>query len=293
MFKAPEWTQIPNTLFDSLIPTLREGELRVLLVIMRQTYGWHKEWDRIPITQLMEKTGMERMAVCRSVNSLIKKGMVKKNKIGACGTEQVFYSLCIENEEKTCEKLPKIESNSNISDQYPKDTGTSILKIPSKETLTKETKENIYKRKFGKFVELQDQEYQEWIKKLGQEETDSLIQEVNDYVANHKPYKDYSAAMRTFLRNKKNKAQTPIQEKIQERVDRSKENKAYFSLMLKINPHIDTFCFPKETHVEMKFIRKSDGGKFVDSLYFSELTFEQQFESWLKKHEIAFIRRTL
>jgi len=141
MFSVPQHTQIPNKLLDELIPTLKEGEVRILLVIMRQTYGWHKEWDRISITFLMKKTGMERKAVCKSTESLVKKNMIKKDKIGKCGTEKVYYSLCLISDEKTEEKQQKIETNSNKLYQYPKDTGTSILKIPSKETLTKEIKQ--------------------------------------------------------------------------------------------------------------------------------------------------------
>jgi len=150
MFESPKHTQIPNMFFDELIPTLKEGELRVLLVIMRQTFGWHKQWDRIPLSQLMKKTGMEKRAVCNSVNSLIGKGMVNKHKTGKCGTEQVYYSLVVESkqeneedtppeiDEKTFENSSKIEKKSNNSYQYPKDTPPSILKIHSKETLTKE-----------------------------------------------------------------------------------------------------------------------------------------------------------
>ena len=33
-------TPVPNILFDALLPTLTESELKVLLVIIRQTYGW-------------------------------------------------------------------------------------------------------------------------------------------------------------------------------------------------------------------------------------------------------------
>jgi len=139
MFSIPQHTQIPNKLFDELIPTLKEGELRALLVIMRQTYGWHKEWDRISITFLMKKTGMCRQSVCLAVKNLIKKGMIKKEKFGQCGTEQVFYSLCLINDEKNDQNGPNIETNSNKLYQSTYKTPPSLLSRPSKETLTKET----------------------------------------------------------------------------------------------------------------------------------------------------------
>ena len=68
---------------DSLAPQLREGELRVLLFIVRQTAGWGKVRDTISIGQLMdgigdrEGTGMGRRAVIRSYTSLEAKGLVR------------------------------------------------------------------------------------------------------------------------------------------------------------------------------------------------------------------------
>jgi hypothetical protein len=67
---------------DRLAPQLREGELRVLLFIVRQTAGWGKVRDTISIGQLMdgigdrEGTGMEKRAVIRSYKSLEAKGLI-------------------------------------------------------------------------------------------------------------------------------------------------------------------------------------------------------------------------
>ena len=61
MIKAPNYTQTPNVFFDEIMPTLKFGELKVLFVINRQTFGFHKEWDRISVSQLMKKTGMTKV----------------------------------------------------------------------------------------------------------------------------------------------------------------------------------------------------------------------------------------
>jgi phage replication O-like protein O len=136
MFHKPNYTPTPNEFFDDIAKTLKEGELRVLLVIMRQTFGWgNKEWDRISISQLMEKTGMERMAVIRASKSLAEKKLVIKHKEGPEGQEKTWYSLMVENPSEFSNSI----EDSNNSYQYPKDTPPSILKIPTKETLTKET----------------------------------------------------------------------------------------------------------------------------------------------------------
>lgn len=139
MFRKPNYTQTPNEFFDDIAKTLKEGELRVLLVIMRQTFGWgNKAWDRISITQLMDKTGMQRWAVVKSTKSLVEKGLITKHKEGRKGEEQSWYSLVVESPSEFQNPI----DNSNNCYQSSKETPPSLLKRPTKETLTKERKES-------------------------------------------------------------------------------------------------------------------------------------------------------
>ena len=127
-FSSPNYTQTPNDFFDDLLKTLKEGELRVILIIIRQTFGWKKKADRISLSQLAEKTGMERKSVCRSLNSLIEKGLVKKHKFGVKGKERCYFELIVEDSQ-----VDDIEDDGELSDeemelisnnsyQCPKDT---------------------------------------------------------------------------------------------------------------------------------------------------------------------------
>jgi hypothetical protein len=57
-------TLVPNIFFDQLLPTLTEAEIKLLLVIIRQTYGWidsrtgkRKQRNRISRKQFVVKTG--------------------------------------------------------------------------------------------------------------------------------------------------------------------------------------------------------------------------------------------
>src|SRR5882757_5557820 len=92
----PNYTQAPNIFFDEVFKTLTEGELRIVLLLVRQTFGWHKQFDRISLSQIAEKTGMQRPSVCRSLNSLINKELIIKKKFGATGKEKCYYSLVME-----------------------------------------------------------------------------------------------------------------------------------------------------------------------------------------------------
>ena len=76
-------TQVPNTVFDHHLPTLTESELKLLLIIIRQTNGWYdkttgrrKTRDRISHGQFMKKTGLCRRVISKSLQSLINKGLI-------------------------------------------------------------------------------------------------------------------------------------------------------------------------------------------------------------------------
>jgi phage replication O-like protein O len=75
-FYTPRFTQVPNTLFDELLPELGLGELKVLLYIMRRTFGFHKDADRISLHQIEAGTGLSRKSISAAVSSLEEKGMV-------------------------------------------------------------------------------------------------------------------------------------------------------------------------------------------------------------------------
>src|SRR4051812_15426338 len=81
-FEAPTFTPVPDSLFDEIAPNLTEAELRVVLYIMRRTFGFKKQSDAISINQLIggiqtrdgrvidRGTGMSRQGVMRGVKGL-------------------------------------------------------------------------------------------------------------------------------------------------------------------------------------------------------------------------------
>jgi len=66
----PNFTPVPNVVFDTMMREIASGSLRVLLAICRYTYGWGKPSDRISLGQLAEMTGMNRSNVHRAVKQL-------------------------------------------------------------------------------------------------------------------------------------------------------------------------------------------------------------------------------
>ncbi len=67
-FDTHGFTAVNNAVFDVIMPTLSPNAFKVLCVAIRQTLGWRdpdsvnprdrKEWDHIPYSQFMEKTGI-------------------------------------------------------------------------------------------------------------------------------------------------------------------------------------------------------------------------------------------
>lgn len=65
------YTRIANELFDALIRvSLRDSERRILLSIIRKTYGWQKKLDMISINQIVEYTNLSRRSVIYGLQNL-------------------------------------------------------------------------------------------------------------------------------------------------------------------------------------------------------------------------------
>ena len=77
-------TPVPNEVFDYYLKILSPSELKVLLVIIRQTIGWienkkykkRKTTDWISHTQLVQKTGYSRKAIGQAISALTTKNLI-------------------------------------------------------------------------------------------------------------------------------------------------------------------------------------------------------------------------
>lgn len=78
--KENGYTPIANELIERLAgaSTLSARELRVLLVIMRKTWGWKKKKDRISLGQVATLTSIARQHVSTIVASLVKRGYLNR-----------------------------------------------------------------------------------------------------------------------------------------------------------------------------------------------------------------------
>lgn len=82
-FDEPNYTQTPNLLFDVLLPGLGLAELKVLLVVVRDTFGWHRDLtEPLSLSRFMDRTGLGREAVVSAIKKLIDAGLLRRREKG-------------------------------------------------------------------------------------------------------------------------------------------------------------------------------------------------------------------
>ncbi len=155
-------TPVPNAVFDKHLKELKLAELKVLLIVIRQTLGWEdkrtkserKELDWISSNQLALKTGSSRRAINDAIQVLTKKNLIEvlsqsgyildspeKRK----GQQKLFYRLAnanitvVENKGKEIEQ-PCITGTTNAN--FAGGLRKKVSELAQKMRITKETIQN-------------------------------------------------------------------------------------------------------------------------------------------------------
>jgi len=78
------YTKIANELFEHLLydTKISVGELKLLLFVIRKTYGYNKIVDKIPLSQFVKGIKYDRSNVCKIINSLVAKQLLSKSEKG-------------------------------------------------------------------------------------------------------------------------------------------------------------------------------------------------------------------
>jgi hypothetical protein len=87
-FQGPNFTQVPNVFFDEHLPTLNGTEAKVLMYVIRKTFGWGKESDTISReqflsgiikhdgTRLDSGAGVSQASLIRALETLKERGLL-------------------------------------------------------------------------------------------------------------------------------------------------------------------------------------------------------------------------
>lgn len=126
----PNYTAIPNELFD-MIPNMSNAELRVMLIALRKTIGYHKVHECISLTQFEKGTGLSRQGVLDGINAAIERGILKE--IPARGKRGVKrYAPVYKDDQST--KLTSDQSTQLTSDAATSQASRPVTSLPSRHT---------------------------------------------------------------------------------------------------------------------------------------------------------------
>lgn len=106
-FRSPNYTQVPDDLFDELMSELAGAELKVLLYIIRRTFGFKKTSEHISLSQIRHGittrdgrvldrgTGLSLSAAQSAIKALVAKGIIlaQRNRSAQRGDEATTYRL--------------------------------------------------------------------------------------------------------------------------------------------------------------------------------------------------------
>ena len=136
----PNTTQTPNEIFDVLMATMKGDKLKVVMAIVRKTYGWHKDTDRIANSQIEAMTGLPKRNVQKFKAELLAEGRIGKIDAPKGGIDE-YYFIGI-GDAADCTGGCSTLHGGDAADC----TGGMQLTAPTKETIkTNSTKENAAK----------------------------------------------------------------------------------------------------------------------------------------------------
>jgi hypothetical protein len=128
-FSLPHYTQVPDLLFDQIMQDLDEKELKVLLYIIRRTFGFKKQDDNISLNQLADGiktkdgrvldrgTGLSRTLVKRALRSLKEKNLIvaRRNVDTERGNLPTTYSLKMQSDPRgNSDPTPRVSGDPRV-----------------------------------------------------------------------------------------------------------------------------------------------------------------------------------
>jgi Bacteriophage replication protein O len=106
-FRSPTYTMVQDELFDELLPDLSGAELKVLLFVVRRTFGFKRDDDAISLAQMLRGittregrvlhrgVGLSKPTLLEALRSLRAKGVLRaeRRRSAAKGNEPTVYAL--------------------------------------------------------------------------------------------------------------------------------------------------------------------------------------------------------
>jgi phage replication O-like protein O len=154
-YSSPNYTPVPDELFDEQLPDLSGSELKVLLYIIRRTFGFKKDSDNISLNQLLNGitskegivldrgTGLTKKTLLEAIKSLVEKSLIltERRRSKEKGDEPTTYRLNIIGESRENNHTPRGVKNTpggGVKNTPPPSDKNS----PTQETVIQKTVDN-------------------------------------------------------------------------------------------------------------------------------------------------------
>jgi phage replication O-like protein O len=205
---------IANELGEAFARTyFKPNESKVLWVILRKTYGWHKKTDAISYSQFEESTGIDRWNIAKILKGLISRNIITcnypgLNRIIEYGVQKdyekwkVLLDLTIDENVETI--VNPVETIVNPVETIVNPDNKTIINPnihKNKIHITKAITKAIY----GKFknVTLSQKEYQKLVDNFTELGAKERIEKLSEGIASHGyKYKSHYATILTWERMK-------------------------------------------------------------------------------------------
>ena len=212
------YTKIANELLEALCRLNISGnEMRILLYIIRRTYGFNRSYAEMPLSEISAAVGIRKNHVSEVLNRLSAKNIIELH--SNRGIKPQTISI-VKNYEKwaveSCAVLPFLKTGTVPENRNPTIPEIGNPTVPENRNPTipeignptyKEKKENIKERgkertprgRYGN-VFLSDDEINKLNQDYGEDNIRTYIQKIDNYVQSKgRPYSDYAATLRSWL----------------------------------------------------------------------------------------------
>ena len=211
------YTQIEHEVLEKLARTsLAPNQWRVLLFIIRKTYGWHKKVDYIANFQIVEATGLCKAVVSRCLKGLNDMQLItRKGKyMGFQKDWERWQQLAVPStldtklaEQSTSERLAVASTELAVPSTELAESSTKVSSCAVtqkiKDTISKDTIQKKKRNYFFDNILLSEEEYHKLVERFGEAGTKDRLEALSLYMKSKgKRYKDHYATVLVWERRK-------------------------------------------------------------------------------------------
>lgn len=216
----PNFTQIPNIIFDFWMKELDHSSSLVLFFLCRKTFGWQKIKDCLSLRQIQEGVQMSKQTVVNSLKILESHGLIKKQMhINHLGDQNPnSYELIVDEEgvQNLDNPVQNLDNGGSLEFRQGvvQNLDTQNKPIQNKNSLSMSKQEEFHPSVHG-FLKISKVQYQTLCEKHGKEKVDRIAEDLDLWIGRGKAKKETNHYLtlisfikkdKTFQEEKKNYA---------------------------------------------------------------------------------------